>query len=158
MHMETIERQKTEVNTPASKEWTIEITDLGMHQAFMGFSLSDKYLLVGITSPMLESQISINSIPDDPKEELKIPIHLEKCDCELFGRISFKGIEKILKKWRLTFFDSRFGEETEIKNEYPIPIQQLRTNTRSENLRLIGYSKDKGLSESIFELRLRPIL
>lgn len=138
-----------------SKLWTIELTDLGVHQAFMGYSLSDKYLMIGITSPMLENQISINSIPDDPSKDLRVPIHLEKCDCGLFGHISFKGLEKILKKWKLFFYDSRFDEETEVKNEAPITIKELKSNTRSENLRLIGYSKKSDKAQSLFELRLK---
>ena len=154
--MEPTTLRMAEALNSTTKLWTIELTDLGVHQAFMGYSLSDKYLMIGITSPMLENQISINSISDDPNEELKIPIHLEKCDCGLFGQISFKGLEKIVQKWEVVFYDSRFGEETKIKDERPVLIKQLKSNTRSENLRLIGYSKRKEDVKSMFELRLKP--
>lgn len=138
-----------------TKLWTIELTDLGVHQAFMGYSLSDKYLMIGITSPMFENQIAINSIPKSG-EELKVPIHLEKCDCELFGQINFTGLDKFLSRWRLFFYDSRFGEETEVVDGHTVPIKQLTKNTRSEHLKLIGYSKKTVKSESLFELRFRP--
>ncbi len=138
-----------------TKLWTIELTDLGVHQAFMGYSLSDKYLMIGITSPMFENQIAINSVPKSG-EELKVPIHLEKCDCGLFGQINFTGLDKFSSRWRLFFYDSRFGEETEIISGNMIPIKQLKKNTRSEHLKLIGYSKEQEQSKSLFELRLRP--
>ena len=158
-YMETIMNPTTakmaEALNSSTKLWTIELTDLGVHQAFMGYSLSDKYLMIGITSPMFESQISINSLPKDG-EAVSIPLHLEKCECGLFGDINFKGLDKLLSKWFLFFYDSRFGEETEIRNDQPILIKHLKSNTRSENLRLIGYSKSKENSKSLFELRLKP--
>ncbi len=154
--MKPTTRKKSEMLNSTTKLWTIELTDLGVHQAFMGYSLSDKYLMIGITSPMFENQISINSVPKNGDEEVKVPIHLEKCDCGLFGNINFTGIVKLLPKWRLFFYDSRFGEETEVIDGNLIPIKQLTNNTRSENLKLIGYSKKTEKAESLFELRLRP--
>ncbi|MBO6523353.1 MAG: hypothetical protein JJ971_05970 [Balneolaceae bacterium] len=153
--MEPTTTEMAEALNPTTKLWTIELTDLGVHQAFMGYSLSDKYLMIGITSPMFENQISINSIPKSGKEELKVPIPLEKCDCGLYGNISFKGLDKFLSKWKLFFYDSRFGEETEVIDGNLIPIKQLSKNTRSEHLKLMGYSKGKENAKSLFELRFK---
>lgn len=154
--MEPITMKMAKALNSTTKLWTIELTDLGVHQAFMGYSLSDKYLMIGITSPMFEDQISINSIPKTGVEELKVPIHLEKCDCGLFGSINFKGLEKFITTWELFFYDSRFDEETQIIEGNLIPIKQLTMNTRREHLKLIGYSKETNKSKSLFELRLRP--
>ena len=154
--MEPITMKMAKALNSTAKLWTIELTDLGVHQAFMGYSLSDKYLMIGITSPMFESQISINSIPKSSKEELRIPLHLEKCDCGLLGDISFTGLEKFLSQWSLFFYDSRFGEEIEVIDGNVVTIKQLDKNTRSEHLKLIGYSKETEKAKSLFELRFKP--
>tara|TARA_R110000868_G_scaffold235273_3_gene489032 strand:- start:1466 stop:1939 length:474 start_codon:yes stop_codon:yes gene_type:complete len=154
--MQLTSAKENKVLQPKTKLWTIELTDLGAHQAFMGYSLTSKYLMIGITSPMLESQISINSIPTNEEEEIKVPIYLEKCNDSLVGHICFKGLEKISEKWDVFFNDHRFDESVKVKSSVPIPIKRLAKNTRSEHLRLIGYTKSRQDFDCFFEIHLRP--
>ncbi len=154
--MELITARMTQAVKANTNLWTIELTDLGAHQAFMGYSLTSKYLMIGITAPKLESQISINSIPENEEEEIKIPLYLEKCDASLVGQINFKGLNKISQKWDVYFYDCRFSELTKVIDSVPIPIKKPSKNTRSEHLKLIGYTKKKDSNNPCFELRLKP--
>ena len=156
--MELIAARMAQAIKVKTNLWTIELTDLGAHQAFMGYSLTSKYLMIGITSPILESQISINSIPENEEEEIKIPIYLEKCDTTLAGVINFKGLQKILHKWDVYFYDCRFSEIIRVFESVPIPIKKPEKNIRSEHLKLIGYTKKNDSNNPCFELRLRPKL
>lgn len=149
---------KEEPSTTTNKRWTIELTDLGVHQGFMGYSLSDKYLLIGITSPLLESQISINSISKSEEEGIRIPLLLEKCKALLNGSIRFKGLEKILPNWEVHFLDNRFGETTKVDEQSVIVIRQLEKNIRSEQMRLLENMNEIQHTSSFFELSLIPKL
>lgn len=145
-----------EVIVEVGKEvWKIELTDLGVHQAFMGYPMGDKYLMIGITSPDMESQISINSLPDNDNDEIKIPIELEKCNTDLKGSIEFVGIEKLLANWELYFFDNRIESKVRIEPKSPVNINIPGRNTRSEKLRMAGFAKTKEGCSSIFELRIK---
>ena len=135
--------------------WKIELTDLGVHQAFMGYPMGDKYLMIGITSPDMESQISINSLPEDESKEITIPIEIEKCNTDLKGAIEFIGIEKMLANWELYFFDNRVESKIPLEPKVPVNIHIPGRNTRSEKLRLAGFAKSKEGCSSIFELRIK---
>ncbi len=145
-----------EVITKSCTEvWKIELTDLGVHQAFMGYPMGDKYLMIGITSPDMESQISINSLPDDELEEIRIPIELERCNTELMGSIEFTGIESLLDNWELYFFDNRIESRIRVQPSVPVYIHKPERNTRSEKLRLAGFAKSNKECSSNFELRIK---
>ena len=139
----------------AAKQWTIELSDLGAHQVFMGYSLSETYVMIGITSPNLESQISINTLPRNSEEEIVVPIELERCDPDLVGEIHFRNSGKLLENWEVFFYDNRFGDRSKVDGTVSIPIRGPEKNTRSEKLRLMGYAGNSSTS-SVFELRLKP--
>jgi hypothetical protein len=139
----------------ARTTWEVELTDLDDHQSFMGYSLSTKYMMVGITSPLAENQVAINSIQADKKEDIVIPLMLEKCDCKLSGRIYFKGIEKLIGKWKVFFNDNRFGEQTELHDGLFVSIRQPERNTRQEYLKLARLGGAEALPGSMFELLLK---
>ncbi len=154
--MKTVDMLAKEQPPTTAKRWTIELTDLGVHQGFMGYSLSDKYLLIGITSPLLESQISINSLSHDEQAEIKIPLQLEKCSALLNGSIWFKGLDKILPKWEIHFVDNRFGESVKIDEQSVIRIRELEKNIRSEHMKLLESLTEDQHTSSFFELSLKP--
>lgn len=139
---------------PVESIWDVELTDLGAHQHFMGYSLTTKYLMVGITSPVNESQVSINSIPSEKEAEIIIPLGLEKCDCRLTGAIVFKGIDQLTDRWKIVFTDNRFGDEQELQSDESVPIRQPVKNTRHELLKLAGRNKNGKAPRSMFELRM----
>lgn len=137
-----------------SELWEIELIELGADQAFNGYSLTGTYLLVGITSPIQENQVSINSMPEE-KREMVIPITFENCDNYLSGQVFFKGLDKITKKWDVFFTDRRFDEIVKVESSSPIAIK-IAKNTRSEQLKWIGFTKNKGSRNCFFELKLKP--
>lgn len=134
--------------------WTIELTDLSTSQGFMSDILTERYLMIGITSPKFEKQVCINSIPDS-KPEIVIPIDLENCDSSKVGAINFKGVDQLSKEWELIFYDNRFNVETQIKAYDLVSIQQPEKNTRREYLKLLGQSGTEGTRGSAYELRLK---
>lgn len=143
------EGQALKVN---STLWTIELTDLGIHQATMGYSLSSKYLMIGITSPLLDTTISINSIPENENEELIIPIHLENGGPFIDISVCFKGLEEIFKTWDVHFYDNRIGAFTKVFESTPIPLQRLNRNS---SLRLVSSKEGQSVnSKNSFEIRL----
>ncbi len=154
--MKNVDMLAKEQLPAAVKHWTIELTDLGVHQGFLGYSLSNKYLLIGITSPLLESQISINSLSDDEQAEIKIPLQLERCKALLDGSIRFKGLDKILPKWEIYFLDNRFGESVKVDEQSVISIRQLEKNTRREYMRLLESIHEDQHASSFFEISLTP--
>lgn len=140
------------------KKWIIELTDLSENNAFMGNALSSKYLMIGITSPTLESQISINSISEDQTKKIHVPLCLEKCNSMLSGQLTFKGLEKLTNKWEIFFLDNRFDQTTPLFDLTSLQITELKSNRRSEQLRLIGYTNSKADCSNLFELVLKPKL
>ncbi len=154
--MELITAKVAEALKTKSELWTIEFTDLSAHQAFMGYSLTSKYILVGITSPLQNSQVSINSIPENEGEELVIPINLENSDPSAVGHICFKGVENITQKWDIYFFDRRFDDCIKVDSSNLILVKKDTKNTRGEQLRLIGYTKKDQNQNCFFELQLKP--
>lgn len=144
-------------NVKPINKWVVELTDLGASQVFMGNIMTGKYFMIGITSSFMEDQISINSVPESIHQEVKIPICLEKCNSTLTGQIIFRGVKKILKNWEVFFLDNRFDRLTKVIDSKPIPLSQPLRNTRSEHLRLMGYTEHSKECNSFFELVLKPI-
>ena len=150
----------TDINTEsniACQQWVIELTDLGTHQVYMGYNLSESYLVIGISAPDLEEQISINSIPKEPFDEIVVPLELQNASPLISGEINFRCSKAILEKWDIYFFDNRFDYKTPVKPNDPIRIGTQIRSTRSEKLRLMGYVRKKQ-NTSVFELRFKPKL
>jgi|GEM_PF-5300965 len=79
--------------------WEIEIKDLGACKPFLGFSLTDQYLLVGVTSPDQQNEVSITSIPKEEDQRIRIPLSLNKFDFPRSGILRFKGIQFLIDRW-----------------------------------------------------------
>ncbi|GAB5407747.1 MAG: hypothetical protein BalsKO_01120 [Balneolaceae bacterium] len=152
--MELITAKMAQALKAKTELWTVKLTELGSDHAFMGYSLTSTYLMVDITSPILENQVSINSIPEKDHEMI-VPIVLENCETFVSGHISFRGLDKIIKKWELYFIDRRFDTSVKVESSNPIAIKKLERNTRSEHLKLIGYTKNNESRSCFFELQLK---
>lgn len=104
--------QKVNIAALVDKEvaheiWEIEICDLGACKPFLGYALSDQYILVGITDPNKQNEVTITSIPEGKPKAIFIPLVLSNFECEDIRKIRFKGLKRISATWNVRFFDKK---------------------------------------------------
>lgn len=105
--------------------WEIEISDLGACRPFLGFSLTNQYVLVGITAPDQQNEVTITSIPNQDVAEISIPLELQKFEFPISGNITFKGIKYLSDQWKFRLLNSKTGRSISIKHSTKLSLRKL---------------------------------
>lgn len=117
--------------------WEIEICDLGACKPFLGYALSDEYILVGITDPNKQNEVTITSVPEGRPKAIFIPLVLSNFASKDIRKIRFKGLNRISATWNVRFFDKKEQvgykiTEDEIFSTSPIKEQQVDLSGSSQ--------------------------
>ncbi len=105
--------------------WEIEISDLGACRPFLGFSLTNQYVLVGITAPNQQNEVLITSISNQDQEELTIPLDLHKFDFPTSGLLTFKGINRISPQWKVKLVHTKSGRSIALKPNTKLSLKKI---------------------------------
>ncbi len=144
-----VEKRKVDSQTSI---WNVEVTDIGAHRPFLGFSLTDQYLLIGVTSPRDENLVSIHTIPEKKIHQFSIPLDLERHQLPILGEIHFKGIDALVSKWSIGLYDRRFNETVVLSPFEPASIKPLLGRELHQTTDWSGFKKSKKNRQPIFEL------
>lgn len=109
--------------------WEVEICDLGACKPFLGYSLSDQYILVEITDPYKQNEVAITSIPESTPKTVCVPLVLSNFESQDMQRIKFKGLSRIMAVWDVQLVD------TWMNVNYEISEKELLITARYEHKR-----------------------
>ena len=114
--------------------WEVEISDLGACRPFLGFSLTNQYVLVGITSPDQQNEVTITSIPNDEKQEIVIPLSLQKFEFPITGYLTFNGIKRLSEQWRIRLINTKTGRSIPVRQNSKLSLRGLRSDLSDEQI------------------------
>lgn len=135
--------------------WLVEITDLGASKPFLGYSLTDQYVLVGITSPTLQNEVCISSMPQNNQGEMSISLPLDKFDVPFTGILKFEGIKKLKDKWCFQLHDKREEKIIELKEKDSIKLGQSNNQNGILAFGYISANKIQRQTRNCLELIIR---
>lgn len=136
--------------------WNIEITDLGDHKPFLGFSLTGQYVIVGVTSPASENRVSVNSVEVGKNLIVKIPLELERHDYPAKGVLVFNGLKKLCAEWDICFIDSRTQNGVSLNaDRREVDLSDFPPEEQEMHLHILGFKPTKSVRNSSYELWLR---
>lgn len=139
----------------ASLLWNIEISDLGGCKPFLGYALTDQYILVGVTAPDAQNEVAITSIPDTDEWEIVIPLTLNKFEFPVVGGLKFGGDFTLYRKWHIRLRDRSTGLEHVLN-----PTSLFEINEKKERFRVHSVGMFTSFNEQEtpprFEIIVRP--
>ncbi len=106
--------------------WEVEISDLGACKPFLGFSLTNQYILIGITSPDSQNEVTISTLPESLAESVIIPLNFGKFEFPKSGKLVFKGIQRLKDKWNIKLVNSQTMRAFSISSKSSISLQSIQ--------------------------------
>ena len=106
------------------KVWEIDVSDLGACKPFLGYSLTDQYILVGITDPNHQNEVSITSIPESNPKTVHIPLVLSGFESSEIYNVRFTGLDKISGTWNVRLFDRHVQKGYRLREGEVLKIEE----------------------------------
>ena len=106
--------------------WEIEISDLGACKPFIGYSLTDQYILLSVTAPDAQNEVAFTSVPEIAPNTVHIPLAFSNFEYPWVGGFQFKGLQKLTGFWNVRLFNviTHTSYHIEEKVIFPVEIEE----------------------------------